>query len=59
VANDATLEVHDLLSDEHYTWRGEWNYVRFDPEFRVAHILAITNFESLHRAPAAAPDQSS
>ena len=45
LASDATLEVHDLLSDERYTWRGEWNYVRFDPGFRVAHVFALA-FES-------------
>jgi starch synthase (maltosyl-transferring) len=38
---DATLEMHDLLSDERYYWRGEWNYVRLDPEARVAHILHV------------------
>ena len=31
----ADLAVHDLLSDEHYYWRGEWNYVRLDPATRV------------------------
>ena len=35
----APLEVHDLISNERYFWRGEWNYVRLDPESRVAHIL--------------------
>jgi starch synthase (maltosyl-transferring) len=54
----ATLDVHDLLSGERYTWRGEWNYVRFDPEFRVAHVLAIANFDALHRSPTRAPDTS-
>jgi starch synthase (maltosyl-transferring) len=39
----ATFEAHDLLSDETYQWRGEWNYVRLDPPSRVAHILAIAN----------------
>ena len=38
---DSIVEVEDLLSDETYTWRGEWNYVRLDPESRVAHILAL------------------
>ena len=38
---DATVEVRDLLSDERYFWRGEWNYVRLDPQLRVAHILAV------------------
>ena len=38
---DSIVEAEDLLSDEIYTWRGEWNYVRLDPESRVAHILAL------------------
>jgi starch synthase (maltosyl-transferring) len=41
VAPDTTVEVHDLLSDERYFWRGEWNYVRLDPGLRAAHILAV------------------
>ncbi len=36
-----TFEAHDVLSDETYYWRGEWNYVRLDPGVRTAHILAI------------------
>jgi starch synthase (maltosyl-transferring) len=36
-----SIEVHDLLSDERYLWRGEWNYVRLDPQAQVAHILAV------------------
>jgi starch synthase (maltosyl-transferring) len=36
-----TIEVHDLLSGERYFWRGEWNYVRLDPQARVAHILHV------------------
>lgn len=38
---DAGYEVHDLLSDEQYYWRGEWNYVRLDPELHAAHILRV------------------
>jgi starch synthase (maltosyl-transferring) len=37
----ATLEVHDLVSNERYYWRGEWNYVRLDPQSRVGHILHV------------------
>jgi starch synthase (maltosyl-transferring) len=44
----ATVEVHDLLSDERYYWRGEWNYVRLDPQAQVAHVLQV-------RLPAALP----
>jgi starch synthase (maltosyl-transferring) len=38
---DAAVEAHDLLSDETYFWRGEWNYVRLDPQLRPAHILSL------------------
>jgi starch synthase (maltosyl-transferring) len=37
-----TVEVLDLLSGERYFWRGEWNYVRLDPQSRVAHILHVS-----------------
>ncbi|MGW3063550.1 maltotransferase domain-containing protein [Streptomyces sp. NPDC001130] len=33
-----TYEVHDALSGESYRW-GRDNYVRLDPQHRVAHIL--------------------
>jgi starch synthase (maltosyl-transferring) len=33
--------VRDLLDDTTYGWRGEWNYVRFDPEVRQGHILKL------------------
>jgi starch synthase (maltosyl-transferring) len=36
-----SIEMHDLLSGERYFWRGEWNYVRLDPQSRVAHILTV------------------
>ena len=39
--SDRIYEVHDLLSDERYRWRGEWNYVRLDPGVRPAHILRL------------------
>jgi starch synthase (maltosyl-transferring) len=38
-----TVEVLDLLSNERYFWRGEWNYVRLDPQLRVAHVLHVVN----------------
>jgi starch synthase (maltosyl-transferring) len=42
LTSHATVEVFDLLSGERYFWRGEWNYVRFDPQSRVAHILHVS-----------------
>jgi starch synthase (maltosyl-transferring) len=38
---EATVEVRDLLWNERYYWRGAWNYVRLDPDARVAHILHV------------------
>ena len=36
-----TIDAVDLLSGERYYWRGERNYVRLDPQHRVAHILEL------------------
>jgi len=33
--------ARDLLTDEVFTWRGEWNFVRLDAGARPAHILRI------------------
>ncbi|MCT7949731.1 alpha-1,4-glucan--maltose-1-phosphate maltosyltransferase [Ancylothrix sp. C2] len=32
-------ELHDLLNDEHYTWRGEYNYLELNPYQKPAHIF--------------------
>lgn len=37
----ATFTAHDLVDGTRYTWRGDWNYVRFDPEVRQGHILKL------------------
>ncbi|MFL6538610.1 MAG: alpha-1,4-glucan--maltose-1-phosphate maltosyltransferase [Chthoniobacterales bacterium] len=34
-------EVHDLLSDARYRWRGRRNYVELDPAIQPAHIFRI------------------
>jgi starch synthase (maltosyl-transferring) len=49
---DATLQVEDLLSQERYFWRGEWNYVRLDPPVQPAHILSVHLTEPLPPEPA-------
>jgi starch synthase (maltosyl-transferring) len=36
-----TFEVHDLLSDQKFTWTAD-NYVRLDPRDVPAHILHVT-----------------
>jgi starch synthase (maltosyl-transferring) len=35
-------EVMDLLTLSRYVWRGSRNYVRLDPNERVAHVFRIT-----------------
>jgi len=30
-----------LADDTVYRWRGDWNYVRFDPEVRQGHVLKL------------------
>jgi starch synthase (maltosyl-transferring) len=34
-------EVHDLLNDARYIWRGRKNYVELDPEIQPAHIFLV------------------
>jgi starch synthase (maltosyl-transferring) len=34
-------EVHDLLSDARYIWRGRRNYVELDPNIQPAHIFRV------------------
>jgi starch synthase (maltosyl-transferring) len=41
LSDDRIYEVHDLLTDIRYEWRGEWNYVRLDPAVLPAHILRV------------------
>jgi starch synthase (maltosyl-transferring) len=50
---DSAVQAHDLLSDETYFWRGEWNYVRLDPQSRVAHVIALEVSPTASPAPAA------
>ena len=34
-------EVHDLLNDARYIWRGRRNYVELDPQTQPAHIFRV------------------
>ncbi len=36
-----TYSVRDLLSDNTYTWRGEWNFVELNPAISPAHIFRL------------------
>ncbi len=41
IAGDQPYVVHDLMTDQRYTWRGSWNWVRLDPHVQPAHVFAI------------------
>ena len=41
LAGRESYTAHDLLSDERFTWHGDWNFVRLEPDARPAHILRI------------------
>jgi len=34
-------QVHDLMTDARYLWRGERNYVELDPQTQPAHIFRV------------------
>ena len=38
---DQPYQVHDLLSDQRYIWRGRHNYVMLDPERAPAHVFKL------------------
>ena len=40
---DRTYQVHDLVADARYSWRGWRNYVELDPRRQQAHIFRITD----------------
>jgi starch synthase (maltosyl-transferring) len=41
IAPDAPYQVHDLLSDQRYQWRGPRNYVMLDPQRMPAHVFRV------------------
>jgi starch synthase (maltosyl-transferring) len=38
---DAEYQMHDLISDARYLWRGEWNYVELNPYQFPAHVFRV------------------
>jgi starch synthase (maltosyl-transferring) len=45
-AGHVTYEVHDLLSDQRFTWHGADNYVSLDPWVQSAHVFAIRRLDA-------------
>lgn len=41
IPEDQTYQVHDLLSDSRFLWRGSRNYVELNPGVMPAHILRV------------------
>jgi starch synthase (maltosyl-transferring) len=41
IGGDQPYAVHDLMTDQRYTWRGNYNWVRLDPNVQPAHIFRI------------------
>jgi starch synthase (maltosyl-transferring) len=42
IGADEPYEVNDLLTGARYAWRGSRNYVKLDPNERVAHLFRVT-----------------
>ena len=40
------VKVQDLITDEHYTWTQEWNYVELDPFKMPFHLFKVKLHES-------------
>ena len=38
---DEAYQVHDLLTDARYVWRGSRNFVQLDPSILPAHIFRV------------------
>ena len=46
VGADEPFEVHDLLTDAHFEWRGGRNYVLLDPDVVPAHLFRVRHLVS-------------
>jgi starch synthase (maltosyl-transferring) len=44
LAADQAFQVHDLLGDARYTWRGPRNFVELVPDISPAHIFEVRRF---------------
>jgi starch synthase (maltosyl-transferring) len=42
--DSSPYQVHDLLSDQRYPWRGRRNYVMLDPARMPAHVLKLRRY---------------
>jgi starch synthase (maltosyl-transferring) len=46
LADRINVRLNDLITDEHYTWTQEWNYVALDPYKMPFHLFKLEVHES-------------
>ena len=49
VPRDAPFQVHDLLGDGRYVWRGSSNYVELDPQVISGHVFQVRTHTRVER----------
>lgn len=46
LGDNINVKLHDVMTDEHYTWTQEWNYVELDPFKMPFHLFRLEIHES-------------
>lgn len=46
ISGRVNVKLHDLMTDEHYTWTQEWNYVELNPHKMPFHLFTLDIHES-------------
>ncbi len=46
LSNKVNVKLHDLITDEHYTWTQEWNFVELNPFKMPFHLFKLEIHES-------------
>lgn len=41
ITDYVNLRLHDLLTDQYFDWKNDWNYVELNPDYYPMHILRI------------------
>ena len=46
IGDKMNIKLHDLITDEHYMWTQEWNFVELSPGKMPFHLFKIEIHES-------------
>jgi starch synthase (maltosyl-transferring) len=46
LGDKVNVKLHDLITDEHYTWTQEWNFVELNPHKMPFHLFKVEIHES-------------